>query len=275
MPALAICAMVLPAIGQPLLADSDMEELRQRAPAGDNDTNTIRQWLAAEFAAIDAAHPDDFRKKIQKLRTDPATNPAFRSEFDTRLAEFAADQLGKDNPEHAAIALIRTLIDLNDPLTIPGLEAGLSSAHPTVRYLAARGLADLGPRIASDPNKLAPFILALQQAGVAETNGVIVERIYRALDLKPLPPQAVTAFEQILSARIAQYRERRTRLLDQAEITAVQILTEAGLDQARSAGIVRALAPLLRLDVQQLTSMLDNPKLPQPIGARDLLERRL
>jgi len=255
-----------------LTGDQALEDLRKRNPAGDNDTQILKNWLKAEFDKITGPNPETgrFRGVVRTVRNDGATSDAFREALMTRLGEFARDQLASaDLPRKAAAELVRTLSDANDPRVIPGYLNGLNHSEQEIRYLSAKGMQDIRNQIGDD----APaFIAGLQQRGVAEENGVVVERIYLALAFPNPTDELVGALNAILAARVERYRQGAV-LVDNAEPTLLNYLGGVRLTDAQARGIVRQLAVFLRLDVADFGAAAERGQfLP---GQRDSIERRI
>ena len=260
-----------PAVGQGLTGDEQLEDLRRRTPAGDNDTRIIDNWLQIEFAKITAPNSSGgFRKKLHNVRNEAATTPAFRDALAERIGAFAQSELAKgpDLPLPAAQELVWAVIDADDPRAQPGLAEALRFGRQPVRYLGAKGLQALRDRIATEVGKVQPFIDMLKQAGVQETNGVVVERIYRAMMLPGAPAGVVAAMTEILDARLDRYRQGAV-LVDQAEPAAIEFLANVTLTQDRGARVVRRLAVLLRLDVERYAAGRF------VAGQQDAVERRI
>jgi len=228
-------------------------DLRKRNPAGDNDARIINDWLAAEFAKITGdspAEPGRFRDIIQKVRNDAATTVTFRTELAARLGPFARDKLADANlARPAAEESLRTLIDVDDPRMMPGLVNALRHSTQLIRYLGVKGLQEIRDQLTDNDAK--EYVAALQQAGTAETNGIIVERIYMALSFPNPDAAVIDAFDAILAARVDRHRQGAV-LIDNAEPTALNYLAAARLDNNQTRRLVQRLAVLLRLDVEDV-----------------------
>ncbi len=265
-----------PAIAQPVVDDPKLEELRVRAPSGDNDNRTIDDWIKRELGKLGPGMPasstSGLRSELRRIRTDPSTHAACSAALSTRLGVVAAEELadGAKLGPVAATELVWAMIDVDDPSTEAGLAAALKHPRMEVRYLAAVGLRRLRDRIASaaDPSKKAAYISVIREAGVAETNGVIVERLYDALAFPTVTDASFDAIVAILDARLKRYQDGAP-LIDDAEPTLIEYCAHATFTQVQTAKIVRRLAVLLRLDVER---MANDHLVP---AERDALERRI
>ena len=257
--------------GQGVTDNPALEDLRKRTPAGDNDRQTIVGWLEAEFGKTSTS-PGRFRIIVNRVREAPDTTQPFRDELAERIGVFAESPLSDENlPPGRATELLRTLIDLDDVRTRPGLVAGLKLPHPSVRYLAVKGLRQLRDRLASDPAQVPAFVDALREAGVRESNGVVAERIYDALAFSTPTPEVIAAFDAILGARIERYA-RGAVFADEAESTAISYLSAITLNRDQRAAFVGRLAVLLRIDVERYLAGLQAQFNP---GQRNAIERRV
>lgn len=248
-----------------------MEDLRKRTPAGENDRQTIDDWLEAEFGEIRSS-PGRFRNIVNRVREAADTTQPFRDALAERIGLFAESKLaGADLPPGQASELLRTLLDLDHVRTRPGLVAGLKLSQPAGRYLAVKGLRGLRDRLTSDPAQVSAFIDALREAGAREPNGVVAERIYDALALPTPTQEVIAAFDAMIGARIERYA-RGALFADEAELTGISYLSTINLNRDQSAGFVGRLAMLLRLDIERYVAGLRAQFNP---GQRDAIERRV
>ncbi len=252
-----VVAVLLPArdaAGQ-ASPDDAINELRVRTPSGANDERTVDDWLNAQIGRLGAAGHGPaarraFMDSLQGLRDAPDTTSGFRDTLALRLGAVAAVEFGKG----AALALpvadtiARALIATEDPQTVEGLKAALSFPNEVVRYLGAEGLHRIRDSVPA--NERRPILDALKQRGVQEPNDVVTDRIYMAMSFRTPSTAVIDAITDVLAARVAQYR--RTQVLGgSAEAGVMEYLAGVPIPQAQGVKIVRELAPLLRIDVEQ------------------------
>ncbi len=247
--AVALCTgWAASVVAQQATEDPAMEELRKRTPAGDNDRQTIDNWLEARFNEARNS-PGSLREAVNSVRTAPDSTQPFRNELAERIGLFAEEKLSNANlAAPLATELMWTLRDIADARTRPGLAAGLAHSDSQVRYHAIKGLMEIRDQLITDPTQRSTLIATLRAAGMREENDVVAERIYITLKLPNPSPEVIEAFTAILTARIERYAAGAT--LGEAEVAAIAYLSETNLDRDQTASVVRQLAVLLRLDVE-------------------------
>lgn len=249
---------VLPALGQGVTTDPQLEELRVRAPSGANDDATIDKWLGGLVATLNKEASSDqarqsFLSTLRAVHSATDTTQAFNERLAGRAAELFKTELQKGAALETATAnvLTRALIEMDDVRTVPGLLAALPFPADQVRYLGARGLQGLRDRIPGDPNLQSVTLAALQAAGEQESSAVVVARIYLALSYDDTRSDGIDAMTAVLESRVNRYRNAGS-LADEAEAVALEYLaTRAQLPQGQVVKLVGVLAVLLRLDVER------------------------
>ncbi len=245
----------LAATGQEIGGSPAFNELRRRTPSGASDDEIIDGWIKAELAGLAGGKDPreagvQFRAKLDLVRTASDTSQFFRDAFHRRLDVLAGKAL-EEKPAWsvaAAVALTRGLGDANDILVLDALGRAAQHDAPQVRYLAVRALSGLRDKVAGNPAALDGFVKTLRDRGVAESSGVVVEEIYRALSIGGGTDDVIDAIAAILAARVDQYRQG-AGFGDSAEVQACQFLQTVNATRDKSVGIVKSLAVLLRLDV--------------------------
>lgn len=258
----SICALLpllgftVIAAGQPVTSDEAIEELRKRSPSGANDQKNVDDFLAAQITTLAGANnaaqaSNAFRDTLRRLRSAPDSTTGFKDFLADQFSLLATAELNKkqETPPAVAEALVRSAVEMNDKRTAAALFAGLTYPSAPIRYLAARGLTDI--RDAFVANQQAAAIAQLRQAGIAETSGVVVERIYRAMAFSTTPvPAAISAIIDVMKSRVEAYRQGGS-LPDEAESKALTYLSGIQIPAQLRADLVQQLAPLLRLDVER------------------------
>ncbi len=234
--------------------DEAINELRVRTPSGANDDRTIDDWLGAQIGRLGSASDPvagkhEFLASLSRVRDAVDSKQEFKDAFAARLGTLAAAEFGKGDAlgTRVADAIVRALLDAKDRRVVAGLTAALSFPAAEIRYLAARGC--VGIRDSVPANERRPLLDALKQAGVREPNAVVVERIYTAMSYGDLTAEALDAIVDVLTARVAGYREAKV-LADSAEASVLEYLAGAQIPRAQGVRIVRQLASMLRLDVE-------------------------
>lgn len=239
-------------------ADESIDAMRGNPAIGQNDQQRIRDWVALVVAEL-AATPENqrdragvtFRKAFQAQVTNATNSQAFRSQFVAQTAAVAATHFADANVDPTVARwLARALLDMNAIESVPGLLAGLASKVRDARYLSARAIVLQHRTIAADSARLPNVILALRKAGVAETNPVVVSRIYRALAFSGQASAVIEAYLAIFDTRLAERRKSNT--CDGAELEAFLYFSSAAtlnsLSQPQKTQLVGRVAVFLRLD---------------------------
>ncbi len=251
---LPVLYLSAPAVGQ-IIDHPAMDELCVRAPAGANDQRTVDDWIDSQIQLLLNAEDlrsarADFTSMLDRLCLGTDTTQGFRTLFRARLGIAVEAQLQPDTqtPKPVAEALVRALVHTNDKQTSPGLLAALSYPDADVRYLGAHGLSRI--KATFDSTEFRNIVQRLGQVGANETNGVVIERIYRALAVPSPSADVLDAVSVILTARVDRYR-KGTPLDDHAETAVCTYLSGVNIPDAQGQKIVRPLATLLRLDVER------------------------
>ena len=236
-------------------ADDAINELRARGPSGANDDRTVDDWLNAQISVLSGADDarvarDAFMDRLQGLRDAPDTTQGFRDTLAQRLGAVAAVEFGKGAALSLPVAdaIARALVATEDRQTVAGLKAALSFPNAVVRYLGAEGLHQIRESIAESDRR--PILDALRQRGLQEPNDVVIERIYMAMSFRTPSPVVLDAIGDVFAARVDRYRQTQV-LGGSAEAGVMEYLARVPVPQAQGAKIVRALGPLLRIDVER------------------------
>jgi hypothetical protein len=179
-----------------------------------------------------------------------------------------------------ARALAWVLRDFEDAGTRPGLEAGLQcKSRPAVRYLCAQAFVDLKENAEADPLLREQVLRTLRDAGQAETSGLVMQRIYRAMAFRE-PDQFADATAAILDVMAARLDRRKALaggpICDGGEQPVLALFAaQRPPSESLRVRLVNLLAILLRLDVQRMTqegiAELERNRLVQEIDACEKL----
>ena len=242
-----------------------IDTIRTQTQISESDQRRIGDWVEAQVNRLKATPEAQRGPAAVKLRElfktqfdNSANSPAFKEQFASKTAAVAASQLGGTLEPISARALTKILVDFNRPETSAAFLTGLKSKDSAVRMLAAAGLAAQRTAIAADKARLDQTVAALREAGVAETEGVVLDRIYWALSVPPAQVAAVfDTFMAIFEKRLERKRAGAVAS-DGAEISAYEFFRTPGvvapLTSAQKEQLVKALATFLRFDAQRYNS---------------------
>ena len=240
-----------------------IDTIRTQTQISDSDQRRIGEWIEAQVNKLKTL-PDDQRgpsaiKLRELLRTqfeNAGNSAAFKDQFASRVVAVAVAQLGDSgtNPRTGQ-TLCKVLLDLNRPEAVAAFLVGLKSKDAGVRMLSASGLAAHRAILVADKARLDQAIAALRDAGLAETEGVALDRMYWALAVPPTQVASVfDAFMAILDQRLKKRREGAAAS-DGAEISALEFFRTSGvigaLSQPQKEQLARAVATFMRLDAQR------------------------
>jgi hypothetical protein len=263
-------------------ADDLIDTIRPRSDIGVSDQQRIAEWVEGrvnEFAGFEA-----FTERIKTCYEHPSNAQPFRTQLCIQTARVAAAQFARaDLNRDVAHALAQILIDMNRVEAFPGVVAGLKSTDVRARYLCAKGLGSLQRAISGDQATFDQAVEALRVAGLAESDPVVLGRIYQAL---AYPSRVGDVFESYLNLLDKRLQDRRGAAVkaDGAEIFAYEFFRTpavvAGLDQGQKAQLVGRLAVFLRLDAQRYNDPTIAPPQDKEMpdlnfDERDRIERML
>ena len=229
--------------------------------------------LANAAASQRAAAFKTFRAFVNGEYQNPRSTPQFKQQVVQQTVQLASPLFKAPNARALVTqALAQVLVDFKDVGTYPGLLAGLQSNRQIVRYHCAKAMAALKPQFASDKAKLTEAVAALQAAGVAETNGVVLRRIYMALAYEGDLVAVFDAYLAILDKRI-DARRNGAAIAEMAEVAAWEFFRRpavlSSMNQSMKAAFVSRLAVVFRLDAERYAAT------GQSTEELDALERRL
>ena len=236
--------------------DEAIDTIRGLTTIGIGDQGRVNGWVQGEVDAF--ADSNAFRRRFDEQYKNSGNSRAFLAQLATQTAQVAAAQFDKpDLNQEVAYSLARVLADMNRLEALPGLVAGTKSSDARARYLCAMGLTVLKASIASDPGSLNQTVQALRDAGIAESDPVVLGKIYEAL---AYPGQVGTVFDvykSLLDSRLASRRggDARRRLADGAEKYAYEFFripaVLGALNAEQKTQLAGLLAVFLRMDAQR------------------------
>ncbi len=239
--------------GQDVSLDDALDAMRQRTEIGASDQATIADWVKKRMNMFSGF--TTFRERFKARYTHERNSQTFRVQFATQTAQVAAQRFASpDLTPETALSVAQVLVDMNAAETLPGLLAGLESSDAGVRYLCAKGLIGIKSAVAGDGTGLNQTIQALRKAGLAESDPVVLGRIYEALDH---PDQVAAVFDTYLALFDGRLTVRRGQaaVADGAEIYAYEFFRTPGvvgsLNAEQKSQVVARIAVFLRMDAQR------------------------
>lgn len=233
--------------------DEAINAMRRRADIGPNDQGRIARWVGLQvgnFAGFSA-----FRDRLTRQYDHAGNSAQFRLQLAAQTAQVAAQHFASPNLEgELAYSLAYVLAGMNRLETLPGLLAGLESSDARARYMCAKGLVGNKRSIAAEKTNLDKTVQALRAAGLVETDGVVLGRIYEAL---AYPGQTATVLDSYLDLFDKRLGHRRTAtvIVDGAEWHAYEFFRAPGalsaLNGQQKAQLAARLAVFLRMDAQR------------------------
>lgn len=235
--------------------DAAIDAMRSRPNLGSGDQRRVGDWVQAEVDRFRAFRP--FRQRISDQYGHRGNSQPFKLELATKIAETAATRFAAPNTSVVlAYALAQVLVDLDRPETFPGLIAGLQASGATARLLCVRGLSSLILRrsIDGDQNRLSEVTQALGDAGLVESEAVVLRRIYEALNYPAKVAVVFDVYVRLFDKRLAGRRGTAV-IADGAEQSAFEFFRASGvtasLNQSQKVSLVGKLAVFLRLDAER------------------------
>lgn len=245
----------------PAPSDETIDTIRRLGTIGEGDQRRIRSWIDAEVVKAGAPAQEDPNAAFNTLRSrllgqynHTGNTEAFRKELVAQTAASAATAFGQPGTAPVvARALARVLLDMDptQPEAFDGLLAGLGSKDAGARYLCVKGLIAQKAAIASDDAKLEKTVNALRDAGLTESDPVVLSRIYQALAFANHVDAVFDTYIALFERRLKQ-RRGETVFADAAEIEAFEFFRQrpvaSALNSAQKVKLATALAVFLRVD---------------------------
>jgi hypothetical protein len=204
---------------------------------------------------------DDVKATVLKWVEDPKASPEFKGVYAREYGKAFRSLIASQDFD-LAFAAAMMLDAMRVPAAVDGLITGLASRHAAVRYLAAKGLAELRPALKT-PAESTPVLQALGAAGAAESDTYVLRLIYVAVDFDAAGAgftghdEVARALMATLGARLATLRGggRRDDIDQPAFALAARVypkLTSAGDLQKE---LVLTLARFLALDAARYAQL--------------------
>jgi len=237
-----------------------LDALRTRSsiPPGNQ---TIDAWITYRLARLREdlsvgmkQADDEFLGAYQTQCNHPENSAAFKTRFIERTNQRFAAEFGKGRGLEVTVGLTiaRAIAGIGDLTVLEGLSAGLKAdGQPAARYVCAKTFATLIPAVQGDTAQARSIIDLLREAGVQESNGIVLARIYQALEYRGV--NLKTAVEAILDVITAQLRMREAGApaCDGAEQAAFAFLRSELSNIQDKNRLVAVLGACLRLDVNR------------------------
>lgn len=193
-------------------AQIDIAGLSSKREFTASERNRVRAWVDERVAALGRAkRPNDQKRArddlIKPFEAEGAT-AQFRDLYGRECGRALAPLVGGPDFNFAhPLALL--LLRMPVVGTADALLSAIQSPHAAVRYQAAKGLRALHA-VLSDPAEYGPVLDALSQAGIAESEPIVVEAIYRAIDFSDV--KGFTGADAVARALIPILRSRFLQL---------------------------------------------------------------
>lgn len=213
---IGFCLLALPAAAPTARAQDAIEQIirKERITRGDRaimeaeiDTRVGRLVRAAG-----ASQRTDARERLSKPMASKNASPEGRRVYAEICAEKLAPVIEDPSLERAFDAAM-VLRDLGHPACATALVGGLSSDHPAVRLMSARGIQEQHAALAGDAGACRRALRALGRAGRKETDENVLRVIYQAVDFTSdvkdfgYGDQSASALNEILEGRLRQLAE--------------------------------------------------------------------
>ena len=231
--------------------------IRAKDTIGRTDHRAIHDWIREQVEVFTKSEEPDRFKRFRTAFTEQLRDPANSEQFVRALAKQAGvvateDFAKADTDPTVAHGLARILLDIKRSDRLPGLIAGLVSKEAVVRFLCARGLAEEIPTLENDKDQRLAAITALRLAGAAESEYVVLSRIYLALAYDKQVQEVFDGFMALFDVRL-QLRRNAAVFVDRAEVDAYSYFLRVAsqLTAPQKAELVKRIAVFLRLDAER------------------------
>lgn len=252
-----ICLLVMLAGADAAVAQ--FNEFRGAATVSPEQKTRIGAWLGEKLAKVEQGRTPEaarsFLTEVDAEWRNSANSLAFVDAMAEQTANLAKAQFAKpDLDGTVGMALAVALSDMNSKEAWPAFLVGLESPLQSVRYVSARGLVARMKDFSGDAKQRAEVIAAVKKAAVKETNGFILQHMYKAIAFPALDPEAFGTFLAVFDARL-QVRRAGAQAVDPGEIEAFDYFAQpailGALDQAKKVELASRLAVFLRMHAQR------------------------
>lgn len=234
--------------------DEMIDQIRKLEQIGATDQERIRRgWIEKQVENYTGFAT--FRNRFRDQFTNTSNSPQFITQFAAQTATVAATNFVKsDLRPGLAVALAQVLLEMNRVETRPALIACLKSSDARARYLCTKGLIEQKTSIAAAATSLQEAVQALREAGLVETDPVVLGRIYEALAISG---QSAAVFDEYLALFDKRLDTRRREAIGEhgAEIFALEFFRTPGVVGSLTADqktqLASRLAVFLRMDAER------------------------
>lgn len=247
---------------EPAPEDQAIDTIRALPQIGASDQRRILEWVQIQVDKVANAPKEGrqaaaaaFRKTLRTQFDNQADTPAFRAQLRAQVAQIAVTKFADPKLDRwVGFAVGRAMVDFNALESVPGLLAGLKSPEESIRFLCAEGLSALISTLPGEKAQFDQAVVALREAGQAESSPVVLSRIYAALAYPNQIPAVFESYLALFEKRLAARRSTKA-MADGAEIEAYEFFRTAAVLQAltaeQKAQLARPLAVFLRLDAER------------------------
>lgn len=190
MPCKLLAGLLLAALATGELRAQNIDPLVTEKNLTNDQTATIEVWVNKRAAQLAKANSEKDIKKVEEAFIDVVTKTKPSSAFAIVYSVKCGENLGPVTGQSAeqidllrALAAVRILHRLDHPGTARGLAEALRSPHACVRYVAAKAIQALHPKI-TNAQDLDAVLAALGEAAATETANYVLRELYLALDFK-------------------------------------------------------------------------------------------
>ncbi|UCF34959.1 MAG: hypothetical protein JSV78_06570 [Phycisphaerales bacterium] len=238
---------------------AQLDSIRTLDDIGRADARRINEWVTQKVAELQKSNDDErivrFLDAFVAERLNRANTAAFVDAFAEQTAEVAVQWFAQAGSDwQIGMALARVLVDMDRAQAVPAFLAGLASKAQAVRYLSAVGLVGQQNALVADSDLRTRVIDAVKTVGIAETNGTIIQHLYRVIAFDTLAPEVFDAYMAIFDARLTRRRGGAV-ISDGGEIEAYEFFRKSSvlnaLKQTQKEELVRRLAVFLRFDAER------------------------
>lgn len=202
-------------VGRALAQPAEIVQISTQNQFSSADISRLAGWLEETAVRFSKARDQKERQRVTsqltKLIDDEKATREFKARFGTEMAKAYRPLIGGTELDPAL-----DIVVLLDRLPFAGTQsamiAALASPHAAVRYRGAEGLRKLRGSL-RQASEYEPVIDALAQAGAAETDPLVLRRIYEALDFLAVvrdftgAEQVAKGISTVLEARLATLQQ--------------------------------------------------------------------
>ncbi len=236
MPCKLLIALLLATWAAGELRAQNIDPLVTQKSLTDEQTADVEVWVNKRAQQLSKANSEKDIKKVEDAIIDVVTktkpSTAFAIVFAVKCGENLGPVTGQSTDpmdQLRALGAVRILHRLDHPGTARGLAEALRSPHACVRYVAAKAIQVLHPKLTNQRDLDAVFA-ALGEAAATESAHYVLRELYLAMDFKTGAPNFKEG--NLMAGALAKtFAGRATRLGEGARDEAIDL---AGLNAALS-----------------------------------------